>query len=257
MSGTCFHTWYFRTSLTVHETWTPDAGNFACDKIVQLQCFPVGEPVPFAHTVNTNQTITDHAFFNKGHPIVTVGVKGHGSVSSSPKGITCPSTCSHYFAAGTKLTLTAAAKPGYVFRSWTGACSGSGQTCHLSLGPSDVATTAVFGSPATPPPPTPVPAASHPAPSSPPSAAPSAPVASVPAASDIPAASGGPQASSGGVAGHASPTPDAGTTNDPNGAAAVGPDPTLLVALGLVGVLLVLLIAFLAGRRAARQARKG
>jgi hypothetical protein len=33
-----------------------------------------------------------------------------------------------------------------VFKSWTGACAGYGATCNLSLGTTDVSTTAVFAS---------------------------------------------------------------------------------------------------------------
>jgi hypothetical protein len=57
---------------------------------------------------------------------------GAGSVSSSPSGIDCGSTCSRAFAHGTSVTLTAAASAGSSFTGWSGACSGTG-TCTLTL----------------------------------------------------------------------------------------------------------------------------
>jgi hypothetical protein len=53
-------------------------------------------------------------------------VSGSGSVTSSPTGITCPSTCSASFNAGTAVTLTATPANGFGFSGWSGACSGVG-----------------------------------------------------------------------------------------------------------------------------------
>jgi hypothetical protein len=57
---------------------------------------------------------------------------GSGTVSSSPAGISCGSTCSHSYTSGTEVTLTAAAASGSTFAGWSGACSGTG-TCSVSL----------------------------------------------------------------------------------------------------------------------------
>jgi hypothetical protein len=51
---------------------------------------------------------------------------GSGTVTSSPAGISCGSTCTHKFAAGTVVTLSASAAPGSTFAGWSGACSGTG-----------------------------------------------------------------------------------------------------------------------------------
>ena len=54
-------------------------------------------------------------------------VTGHGTVTSSPKGINCGKHCSTSVTVGTNVILTA--KPTnkkYVFQGWTGACSSSG-----------------------------------------------------------------------------------------------------------------------------------
>ena len=57
---------------------------------------------------------------------------GAGTVTSTPAGISCGSTCTAEFADGTMVTLTAAADVGSTFVSWTGACSGSG-ACTVSM----------------------------------------------------------------------------------------------------------------------------
>jgi hypothetical protein len=46
---------------------------------------------------------------------------GKGKITSSPKGISCPKTCSHKFAFGTLVTLKAKASRGSAFAGWQGA----------------------------------------------------------------------------------------------------------------------------------------
>lgn len=58
--------------------------------------------------------------------------KGHGSVTSSPAGIDCGTTCSHSFDNGTVVTLTPSPEFGSVFARWGGACSGTG-ACRVTL----------------------------------------------------------------------------------------------------------------------------
>jgi hypothetical protein len=56
--------------------------------------------------------------------VLSVTVTGSGTVTSSPTGISCPSTCSASYAQGTQVTLTPAPADGWGFNGWSGACSG-------------------------------------------------------------------------------------------------------------------------------------
>jgi hypothetical protein len=57
---------------------------------------------------------------------LTVVETGPGSVSSSPSGISCGTTCAAGFSAGTTVTLTPSSAAGASFVGWGGACSGTG-----------------------------------------------------------------------------------------------------------------------------------
>jgi hypothetical protein len=57
---------------------------------------------------------------------------GGGTVTSSPAGINCGSTCGASFSSGTSVTLTAVAVSGSTFAGWSGACSGTGN-CTVSM----------------------------------------------------------------------------------------------------------------------------
>jgi hypothetical protein len=105
-------------------------------------------------TLSADQAVT--ATFNTVPPAmhsltVSKSGSGSGSVTSSPAGISCGSTCLHAFTAGTQVILTATADSGSTFGGWSGGgCSGTG-TCTVTLN-SDTTVTASFT--ASPPPPT-------------------------------------------------------------------------------------------------------
>ncbi len=64
---------------------------------------------------------------------VTKSGTGSGTVTSSPSGINCGSTCSAGFAKDTSVTLTAAADSGSTFTGWSGDCSGTSATCTVTM----------------------------------------------------------------------------------------------------------------------------
>jgi hypothetical protein len=74
---------------------------------------------------------------------------GSGTVTSSPGGISCGSTCSATYDGGTVVTLTASAASGSTFAGWTGGgCSGTG-ACTVIMTDA-VAVTASFNRDAPP-----------------------------------------------------------------------------------------------------------
>ena len=78
---------------------------------------------------------------------------GTGTVTSSPAGIQCGSTCSVEFAENSTVTLTATPASGSKFSGSSGACSGTGN-CITTLW-SDRSVTATFTATGSPPPPPP------------------------------------------------------------------------------------------------------
>jgi phospholipase C len=65
---------------------------------------------------------------------LTVSLAGTstGTVTSSPSGISCPSTCTASFSSGTAVKLTAVPAKGAYFAGWSGPCSGIG-VCKLTM----------------------------------------------------------------------------------------------------------------------------
>ena len=62
-----------------------------------------------------------------------VGRSNPGTVTSDVAGISCGSACSAKYNAGTVVTLTAAPPVGKTFVSWGGACSGTNNTCVVTM----------------------------------------------------------------------------------------------------------------------------
>lgn len=58
---------------------------------------------------------------------------GVGTVTSSPSGINCGTTCSAFFSSGSTVRLTAAPAAGSTFGGWAGACTGFSTTCDVVL----------------------------------------------------------------------------------------------------------------------------
>ena len=77
---------------------------------------------------------------------------GTGTITSSPAGVTCGTTCSGWFAAIGIITLTAQASATSQFGGWGGACSGSGP-CSVAMSGAKLVT-ATFNLISVPAPPT-------------------------------------------------------------------------------------------------------
>ncbi len=95
-------------------------------------------------TLNSDTTVTA-TFTAVPQQTLTVNKAGTGSgtVTSSPSGINCGSTCAAQFNQGTAVTLTASPTAGSTFTGWSGGgCSGTG-TCQVTLS-SDTTVTATF-----------------------------------------------------------------------------------------------------------------
>ena len=73
------------------------------------------------------------ATFKQNIYTLTVGKTGSGTVTSSPSGINCGTSCSASYTSGTNVTLIAAAASGYRFSGWSGACSGTNADCTDSM----------------------------------------------------------------------------------------------------------------------------
>lgn len=86
-----------------------------------------------ALTLTTIPVTICQACFNYTVNAATSG-SGSGTVTSSPSGIDCPSTCSATFnsLATSSVTLTAVAASGSAFSGWSGACTNSSGTCTVN-----------------------------------------------------------------------------------------------------------------------------
>lgn len=65
-------------------------------------------------------------------PELTVTKTGDGTITSTPAGIACGTSCSAEYTQGISVTLTPVASPGYKFANWTGACSGN-EACIVTM----------------------------------------------------------------------------------------------------------------------------
>jgi len=74
--------------------------------------------------------------WEKGANLLTIFKSQGAFIKSEPNGINCgytPEKCSAGFSSNTSITLKAILKPGYVFDSWTGACTNKELTCIITM----------------------------------------------------------------------------------------------------------------------------
>ena len=94
-------------------------------------------------TFTVSGDVTVGAAFAVKRYTLTVMITGSGTVTGGPAGLSCPGNCSVSVDVGTRVTLTAAASPGWRSASWNvAACSGAGP-CVLMIN-ADQTITAAF-----------------------------------------------------------------------------------------------------------------
>jgi hypothetical protein len=153
LSGACSHQFVWpnsASSLKVTLVQTPDIGSVVCFK--KAYCRDPGQALYTDYYLDSGADETYYAGFRLLAYTLTVSKTGEGTgrVTSDPAGIDCGSACAKAFDYGTKVTLTAKPDAGAAFKAWTGACSGQGATCTLTIA-QDTSTNAVFGLPTAPP----------------------------------------------------------------------------------------------------------
>lgn len=91
----------------------------------------------------TNSNFATVSFVRAANRTLTINKTGTGTISSSPAGINCGSTCSSTFLSSQTVVLTATPSPGWTFSGWSGGlCSGTG-TCSVTMS-SDRTVSATF-----------------------------------------------------------------------------------------------------------------
>jgi len=90
-------------------------------------------------TLSASEKITATFTATQGAPVLSVTRvgTGTGTVTSSPSGINCGTTCKASFPLGTNVTLTATASANSTFAGWTGANCSTSPTCVVTLNASE------------------------------------------------------------------------------------------------------------------------
>ena len=124
------------------------SGDFQAGDIVRLKAEPDGNSRFVGWTGECTSTVANCNFPVDGEITVTAtfakkgnrlnvsrsGSAGGGSITADVPGIDCGSTCSFTYSAGTVVTLTAAAQPGYLFAGWRSDCTSvTGTTCTVTM----------------------------------------------------------------------------------------------------------------------------
>lgn len=80
-----------------------------------------------AQSVGANFTLTPLAL------TLTLAGTGSGTITSTPAGINCGTTCTASFPPSIVVTLTASPAAGSTFTNWTGACTGTTSSCTVTM----------------------------------------------------------------------------------------------------------------------------
>lgn len=109
---------------------------------VAITVDPATAKVYVANVYSDNVTVIDGSSTAKTYTLlVTPAGSGSGTVTSNPTGITCGTSCSAIFSAGTTVELSASSSSDS-FSGWGGACSGTG-ACSVTMN-DDAFVTATF-----------------------------------------------------------------------------------------------------------------
>ena len=130
----------FATGTDVTLTATPASGSTFTGWSPSSLCSGTGT---CSITMSQAESVT--ATFSSTSLTVSKAGSGSGTVTSSPAGISCGTTCSSAFSSGTIVTLTETPASGSTFTGWSGACSGSGTTCSVTMSAAE-SVTATFAS---------------------------------------------------------------------------------------------------------------
>ena len=130
--STCSASFDSGASVTLNETpasgWSFTSWSGACTGSGSCQV-----------TMSAAKSVT--ATFTQITYTLSAGVSGSGTVTSTPSGISCGSTCSASFNSGTQVTLNETPASGWVFSGWSGACSGVG-SCVVTMSAAESVTAA-------------------------------------------------------------------------------------------------------------------
>jgi len=119
----------FDSGAVVNLTATPDSGStFAGWSGACSGTGACSMTMDAAKSVSANFTASPGPF----SLTVAKSGTGTGTVTSTPPGISCGTTCSASFASGTVVSLTATPDTGSAFAGWGGACSGTG-ACSVTM----------------------------------------------------------------------------------------------------------------------------
>jgi sugar lactone lactonase YvrE len=99
-------------------------------------------------TFTMNSSLTVNAIFVQTFTLTVVS--SNGTVTSSPGGISCGSTCSANYGSGTVVTLSASPASGYTHTGWTGAGCGNTSQCAVTIS-ANTTVTAVYTASGRPP----------------------------------------------------------------------------------------------------------
>ena len=64
---------------------------------------------------------------------LNASIQGEGEVNSDPLGIACGNDCDESFLTGSTITLSAMSISGWIFKRWTGQCSGNQTSCDIFM----------------------------------------------------------------------------------------------------------------------------